>query len=866
MSNLGVLQPIQLEQDEDRKAARDTIKSMINSGVRYNERFNNESDDVNETGMLLRCNSSLSCSVLPNLPLFYIKELTNSFHTDFKIGEGVYGELYRGSDSDPNAKFSIAIKRLSATTVESIDDARYRKQRIFDDELEILNKFKHPNILRLYAYVNHNLEEELEKELSGNDQYEFLFNGENSIGSESQSLLTKTDDGKKPGRGLFNKVRNVLRFIGSRGSFTNSTEPPPLAPPNPTGPPPLAPPNPTGPPPLAPPNPTGPPPLAPPNPTGPPPLAPPNPTGPPPLAPPNPTGPPPLAPPNPTGPPPLAPPNPTGLSTPAPSSLSTGSIIPLPQSQYAPPTADSSSLEKLKKRLEKAKEEREVEVCLIYEYPSLGVVESLILENESAEELNWDIRIKIAFGVARALNYLHCNEIENPQYHGDIKASNVALMSDWTPKLMHCGVGMLTDHDDLDKDSKPYNFGSKGYICPVYAKTKKFTAAAEVYAFGVFLLELFTGRIQSKEKPENSAVKEVCTYSNDRYFQTVQEEIEKSNEEEEEKDETESTKSERDFINRNPDPTVVMEWLLKNADKRLTENLDSHPGEDLLLTFASLIASALSSPSKRPSMKHFVQSFKKLERSYSGKISKSDKLLRNQIADMRKKLLELNIAKDSETAKLKNLMTCGICFDEEVPLINGLLCKRNHFYCAECLNDYIISQSKEEKNAILDRNGKAHCPGRIINENYYFNDADEVHCDHEYSLKNLAIHVSEEALDAYMRNIEQVGRWKAEREFQVVQGKELTDALLDKTSKACPNCGMRISHYKHHDCHHIKPGTGCPGCRHHFCYMCLHCTGKTWRKECDCPTYCDDTCDCPPCPDCKPGKPCEHCPGNCGQC
>ena len=63
-------------------------------------------------------------------------------------------------------------------------------------------------------------------------------------------------------------------------------------------------------------------------------------------------------------------------------------------------------------------------------------------------------------------------------------------MSDWTPKLMHCGVGMLTNHDD-EKQSEPYNFGSTGYICPFYAETKKFTAAAEVYSFGVFLLELF---------------------------------------------------------------------------------------------------------------------------------------------------------------------------------------------------------------------------------------------------------------------------------------------------------------------------------------------------------------------------------------
>ncbi|EGB01950.1 hypothetical protein AURANDRAFT_69336, partial [Aureococcus anophagefferens] len=52
-------------------------------------------------------------------------------------------------------------------------------------------------------------------------------------------------------------------------------------------------------------------------------------------------------------------------------------------------------------------------------------------------------------------------------------------------------------------------------------------------------------------------------------------------------------------------------------------------------------------------------------------------------------------------------------------------------------------------------------------------------------------------------------------------GDALTAAFVSATSKACPRCGFRITHSHGHACHHIKPGSGCPNCGHHFCYACL---------------------------------------------
>ena len=86
--------------------------------------------------------------------------------------------------------------------------------------------------------------------------------------------------------------------------------------------------------------------------------------------------------------------------------------------------------------------------------------------------------------------------------------------------------------------------------------------------------------------------------------------------------------------------------------------------------------------------------------------------------------------------------------------------------------------------------------------------------------------------------------------------------FLYATSKACPFCSIRISHYRGHACHHIKPGDGCPSCHNHFCYNCLgyRGDGSVWQGCTNgCPLFCDDTCSCTDCPDCQPGFPCIHC-------
>ena len=88
---------------------------------------------------------------------------------------------------------------------------------------------------------------------------------------------------------------------------------------------------------------------------------------------------------------------------------------------------------------------------------------------------------------------------------------------------------------------------------------------------------------------------------------------------------------------------------------------------------------------------------------------------------------------------------------------------------------------------------------------------------------------------------------------------------IRRTSKACPACGVSITHYREHGCHRIRCAN--PACKHRFCYLCLK---KVLSSEedpedealdsptCRCPPFCarDGSCGCPPCTYCRPGHPC----------
>lgn len=106
--------------------------------------------------------------------------------------------------------------------------------------------------------------------------------------------------------------------------------------------------------------------------------------------------------------------------------------------------------------------------------------------------LSWEVRFKVAVGVAEALNYLH-NECSRPIIHRDVKSSNILLSNGFEPKLSDFGLAIWgpTTSSFLTRGDV---VGTFGYLAPEYFMYGKVSDKVDVYSFGVVLLELLSGQ------------------------------------------------------------------------------------------------------------------------------------------------------------------------------------------------------------------------------------------------------------------------------------------------------------------------------------------------------------------------------------
>ncbi|KAK9022520.1 hypothetical protein V6N11_002777 [Hibiscus sabdariffa] len=126
---------------------------------------------------------------------------------------------------------------------------------------------------------------------------------------------------------------------------------------------------------------------------------------------------------------------------------------------------------------------------LVYEMMQNGSLESQLHGPSQGSTLTWNLRMKIAIDVARALEYLHenCNP---PVVHRDIKSSNILLDSNFNAKLSDFGLAVTTASQNKNVKLS----GTLGYVAPEYLLEGKLTDKSDVYAFGVVLLELLIGK------------------------------------------------------------------------------------------------------------------------------------------------------------------------------------------------------------------------------------------------------------------------------------------------------------------------------------------------------------------------------------
>ncbi|XP_044947036.1 L-type lectin-domain containing receptor kinase SIT2-like [Hordeum vulgare subsp. vulgare] len=134
---------------------------------------------------------------------------------------------------------------------------------------------------------------------------------------------------------------------------------------------------------------------------------------------------------------------------------------------------------------------RKDELLLVYDCMSNGSLDKYLYCDDQMLILNWAQRFRIIKDIASGLLYLH-EKWEKVVIHRDIKASNVLLDSEMNGRLGDFGLARLYDHG-ADMQTT-HVVGTIGYLAPELICTGKATPLTDVFAFGIFLLEVVCGQ------------------------------------------------------------------------------------------------------------------------------------------------------------------------------------------------------------------------------------------------------------------------------------------------------------------------------------------------------------------------------------
>ncbi|CAO2838717.1 unnamed protein product [Amaranthus hypochondriacus] len=130
---------------------------------------------------------------------------------------------------------------------------------------------------------------------------------------------------------------------------------------------------------------------------------------------------------------------------------------------------------------------------LVYEFMKNGSLDKWIFApNYNRDKvLDWPTRYNVALGTAQGIAYFH-EQCRNRIIHCDIKPENILLDENFCPKVSDFGLAKLMGREHSQVVTMVR--GTRGYLAPEWISNRPITVKADVYSYGMLLLEIIGGR------------------------------------------------------------------------------------------------------------------------------------------------------------------------------------------------------------------------------------------------------------------------------------------------------------------------------------------------------------------------------------
>ncbi|CAN6569533.1 unnamed protein product [Malus baccata var. baccata] len=130
---------------------------------------------------------------------------------------------------------------------------------------------------------------------------------------------------------------------------------------------------------------------------------------------------------------------------------------------------------------------------LVYEFMKNGSPDKWIFRSNYSRDkvLDWQSRFDIAVGTAQGIAYFH-EQCRDRIIHCDIKPENILLDENFCPKVSDFGLAKMMGREHSQVVTMVR--GTRGYLAPEWVSNRPITVKADVYSYGMLLLEIVGGR------------------------------------------------------------------------------------------------------------------------------------------------------------------------------------------------------------------------------------------------------------------------------------------------------------------------------------------------------------------------------------